>query len=57
MSLLCLFVTCTMNCIYIALQSQHEDFHPHETLIVQSYKICDSPQITVIQTEVEGTGL
>ena len=33
-----------------ALLSHDDDLHPHETLIVQSYEICDSPQITVIQT-------
>mgnify|MGYP006162230749 CR=1 FL=1 len=27
------------------------DLHPRETLIVLSYKCCDSPSITSIQTE------
>ena len=54
MSLVCSFVTCTIYYYYIALRSQNDDFHLHETLIVQSYKICDSPRITVIQTLLAG---
>ena len=34
---------------YISVQS-HDGIHPHETLIVKSYEICDNPWITVIQT-------
>ncbi len=49
-----LFVTCTIYCLYITLQSQDDDFHPHDTLIVQLYEICDSPRITVIQTLFSG---
>ena len=54
MSLLCSVVTCSIYCLYIALLSQDDDLHPHETLIVQSYEISDSPWITVIQTLFEG---
>ena len=54
LSSLCSVVTCTIYCFYISLQSQDNDFHPHETLIVQSYEICDSPWITVIQTPLSG---
>ena len=48
------FVTCTIYCLYITLRSQDDDFHPHKTLIVQSYELCDSPRITVIQTLLAG---
>ncbi len=54
MSLLCSVVTCSIYCLYHALLSQDDDLHPHETLIVQSYEISDSPWITVIQTLFEG---
>ncbi len=54
MTILCPFVTRTVDCFHITLQSQDDDFHLHETLIVQSYEICDSPWITVIQTLLAG---
>ena len=41
---------CDMYCVLFALLSHDDDLHPRETLIVQSYEICDSPSITVIQT-------
>ena len=54
MSLVCSFVTCTIYYYYIALRSQNDDFHLHETLNVKLYEICDSPQITVTQTHFVG---
>ncbi len=33
---------------FVSSLQSHDDFHPHETLIVYSYEICDSPLITVI---------
>ena len=47
------FVMCTV-CCFVALLSHDDDLHPCETLIVQSYEICDSPWITVIQTHLAG---
>ncbi len=49
MLLLCSFLTCTSYCVYVALQSHDDDFHSHETLIVQLYQSCDSPWITIVQ--------
>jgi|JI9StandDraft_1071089.scaffolds.fasta_scaffold1188747_1 hypothetical protein len=54
MSLLCSVVTCAIYHFHISLRSQDDDFYPHETLIVQSYDICESPRITGIQTLFEG---
>ncbi len=54
MSLLCSVCDMYNYCLFITLQSQDDDFHLHETLIVQSYEICDSPRITVIQTLLAG---
>ena len=30
--------------------AHNDDLHPHETLSVQLYELCDNPSITVIQT-------
>ncbi len=49
MSLFCSVVACTLYCLIIALLSQDDYLHPHETLIVQFYEIYDSPQITFLQ--------
>ena len=31
---------------FFALVSHNDDLHPHETLSVQSYKLCDRPSFT-----------
>ena len=36
--------------VSFALLSHDDDLHPRETLSVQSYELCDSPSIMVIQT-------
>jgi hypothetical protein len=54
MSLIYCVVICTMYWLYISLQSQDDDLHLHETLIVQLYESCDTGQITVIQTVLMG---
>ncbi len=46
----CVFVTYADDCFVFTFLSHNDDLHPRETLSVQSYEICDSPRITVIQT-------
>ncbi len=36
----CFFVTCAGVCCVFTLLSHYDDFHPHETLSVQSYELC-----------------
>ena len=36
--------------VFFTLHSHNDDLHLRETLSVQSYEVCDSPSITVIQT-------